>query len=99
MSELSNEMKKAIGILGSEMREIIVNDMVGFLKKRNQKNALFIEAALDGYVLALSRILELEVGWQYVNEVYKNESVPVKYYSLFNKKEKEEDDAISDETR
>ena len=84
--DISAQFKEMLGVLGTEMRDTIVDDLHFILSKRNDKNQELVNSAMDAYVLALSRIIELPIGWRCVNEAYKrcNETVPEKYYEIFN---------------
>ena len=78
----SKEKKDAVasmlGLMGSIAVETIMSDISRMLDKK-----LFTE--LDGYVLALSRIMRHDMAWQCIIHVFtdKNEPIPTKYYSEF----------------
>ena len=84
--DLAIQLKEILGVVGFEMINTIVDDILNFLRKRTDNNLIVIEAALDGYVLSLSRILESTIAFQCVCEAFKkfDTSVPPKYYRLFN---------------
>lgn len=92
--EISQQLKEMVGIIGFEMIHTITTDVATFLKRRTDQNADKVEAALDGYMLALSRIIEKNVAWKCVEEAFssQNVDVPTKYYDLFNLSEDEREE-------
>lgn len=69
-----------IGIVSSDMREIVITDIEGMIDKNYR-------TALEGYILCLSRIIKHDLAWEYITKAFanKNEKVPSKYSSLFGK--------------
>lgn len=76
--EKKDTVASMLGLMGSIAVETIMSDIGRMLDKK-----LFTE--LDGYVLALSRIMRHDMAWQCIIHVFadKNEPVPAKYYSQF----------------
>lgn len=67
-----------LGLMGSIAVETIMSDIGQMLDKK-----MYHE--LDGYILALSRIMRHDMAWQCIVHVFadKNEPVPAKYYPQF----------------
>jgi len=72
-------ISQALGILGSAMTEIIASDIGQMIERDMRKE-------IDGYVLALSRIMRHDLGWKCIQNAFasKQETVPAKYKSQFN---------------
>jgi len=72
-------ISQALGILGSTMTEIITSDIGQMIERDMRKE-------IDGYVLALSRIMRHDLGWKCVQNAFasKQETVPSKYKPQFN---------------
>lgn len=82
--EQSSVICGLIGMVAEDMGEIIISDIEGMIDKEYR-------AALEGYVLCLSRILDHNVAWKHICNAFKNknEKVPGKYFAQFGKKEEE----------
>ena len=93
-NQISDQLKEMLGVVAFEMVNVITDDLSGLLeKKQSQKNEAAkasMEAAVDGYLLALSRILEPKVSWQCIVESFRRNNliIPSKYYKLFSVQEK-----------
>ena len=94
-SEQVNQIKEMAGIAIYEINNIIVDDLFELLSQKKQTldehQIKIIDAAFDGYILALSRILELKKGWTCITNVFNliNEKIPQKYYQVFNMPEEQ----------
>lgn len=86
----SSELNEMIGFVGITMASNIVDDLVAALSRRNDKNVALVDSFIDGYVLAISRLVELEVGWNCIVQSYGKckQDIPEKYKIVFNKGEK-----------
>jgi len=75
IAPLVNEI---LGIVGDDLEEVIVGDIRAMIKKNYRQS-------LEGYVFCLSRILNHDKCWKYINIAFKeqNEKVPNKYYNQF----------------
>lgn len=84
MKNLSN-IKKSLGIIAFEMVDTIRSDIENVLKNETNENKELTRYMMNGYVLALSRILEKDVAWQCICSSYKkmNVEIPEEYYNVF----------------
>lgn len=69
-----------LGINSLGMVETIIADISELLSRNEWKS-------LNGYVLALSRIISHEVAWKCITESFRQskESVPKKFYEVFSR--------------
>lgn len=76
-----NSVSQMLGFIASSALEGIVSDINNMLN-----NELFTE--LDGYVLALSRIVKHEIAWVCIKQAFEqsHQHLPKRYYSLFGQK-------------
>ena len=82
-TELLNDFTahaEMLGITSAGMSEAIISDIVGMIDKGYRRN-------LEGYILCLSRIVKHDMAWDCITVAFakQKESVPAKYYQLFNK--------------
>jgi len=78
-SQSNSSISQVLGIIGSTMTEVIESD-IGKMIERD------LRQEIDGYVLALSRIMRHDLGWKCILNAFasKQETVPAKYKSYFN---------------
>ena len=74
----SKSVATMLGLMGSMATEMIISDLGTMIDKKMQ-------AQLDGYVLALSRIMRHDIAWQCVVKAFsdKKMSIPEKYGPQF----------------
>lgn len=74
----ANEVSQMLGFIGSMAVDVVFNDLKQMIEKNKR-------AEIDGYVLALSRIMKHEIALECVEHAFreKGEPLPKKYNSLF----------------
>jgi hypothetical protein len=75
-----NAMAQLLGITAMNMVDTITSDISTMIEKEYR-------AALEGYVLCLSRIMNHDTAWQCITDAFlqKGEKLPKKYYKQFGK--------------
>ena len=94
---IQKDLKEMVGIVKEEMNRTIREDMVTILSRKTAKNEKNVEAAMDGYVLAISRLMETNLAWMCLLEAYHKckQEVPHKYFKIFNVQPGESQPTIS----
>jgi len=74
----SEDVVAMIGLMGAFAMETVVTDLSRMIDKNLRKE-------VDGYVLALSRIMRRDFAWECIKNVFKskNEPIPAEYYGHF----------------
>ena len=74
-------VKEILGIVSTEMSDIITADIAAMLEKSYTKS-------MEGYIFCLSRIINHDIAWQSIAAAFSqnNEDVPKKYYKQFGRK-------------
>ena len=82
----SDQLKEMVGIVAYEITKNVTEDLISILQRLGGNNENAVLASMDGYVLALSRILEKPIAWKCISEAFRqmNISIPEKYYVVFN---------------
>ena len=82
----SDQLKEMIGVVAYEIVAIVTADLITILKRLGGNNEAAVLASLDGYILALSRIIEKPIAWKCISQAFKqmNVEIPEKYYIVFN---------------
>lgn len=77
-SGISPIVTEALGIASEDLEEVIVGDISAMIDKGYRK-------AMEGYIFCLSRILDHNKCWKYINRAFneRNEKVPERYHLQF----------------
>jgi len=69
-----------LGIIQEGMDEVIPSDLKTMLENN-------LRQQMDGYVLCMARILEMDRAWSYIEKVFSDErvNIPETYFKLFNR--------------
>ncbi len=75
---ISPIVTEALGIANEDLEEVIVGDISSMIDKGYRK-------AMEGYIFCLSRILDHDKCWKYINRAFndRNEKVPERYHQQF----------------
>lgn len=81
LQELQSAVSAMLGVTASGMDDTIIKDIEMMIENGQR-------LSLEGYVLCLSKIVQHNKAWNLINKAFqaKNESIPAKYNTLFNKK-------------
>lgn len=83
-SKDASKVAAILGFIGSSAAEMVTKDIEKLLDRNMLKE-------LDGYVLAISKIMKHEIGWQCIVEAFaqKGKSIPQDYFKQFNMEQKD----------
>lgn len=74
----ANEVSQMLGFIGSMAVDVVFSDLKQMIEKNKRTE-------IDGYVLALSRIMKHDIAFECIEHAFreKGEPMPKKYRSLF----------------
>ena len=84
--EFASKIKELVGVVSFEIGTLVTDDLCSILERKGEDNVAVVDAAMDGYILALSRIVETQVAWRCICDSFRNQDkeIPDRYYKVFN---------------